>query len=60
MESQNTHDKKAITPQEIVIYQTKDGAVKVDVQMADETVWLTMTVWPNSLISLVLLSMSIS
>lgn len=42
MESQNTHDKKAIAPQEIVIYQTEDGAVKVDVQMADETVWLTM------------------
>jgi hypothetical protein len=42
MESQNTHDKKAIDFQEIVIYQTEDGAVKVDVQMADETVWLTM------------------
>lgn len=42
MESQKTHDKKAIAPQEIVIYQTEDGAVKVDVQMADETVWLTM------------------
>ncbi len=28
--------------QSIVIYQTEDGAVKVDVQMADETVWLTI------------------
>ena len=26
----------------MIIYQTEDGAVKVDVQMADETVWLTM------------------
>lgn len=42
MESQNTHNKKAIDFQEIVIYQTEDGAVKVDVQMTDETVWLTM------------------
>ena len=28
--------------QEIIIYQTDDGAVKIDVQMADETVWLTI------------------
>lgn len=42
MESQNTHDKKAIATQEMIIYQTEDGAVNVDVQMADETVWLTM------------------
>ena len=28
--------------QEMIIYQTDDGAVKVDVQMADETVWLTI------------------
>lgn len=26
----------------MIIYQTDDGAVKVDVQMADETVWLTI------------------
>lgn len=28
--------------QEMIIYQTDYGAVKVDVQMADETVWLTI------------------
>lgn len=28
--------------EQMVIYQTEDGAVKVDVQMADETVWLTI------------------
>ena len=28
-------------PSEIIIYQTKDGATKVDVQLVDETVWLT-------------------
>ena len=28
--------------QEIIIYQTDDGTVKVDVQIADETVWLTI------------------
>ena len=26
---------------EIIIYQTQDGATKVDVQLVDETVWLT-------------------
>ena len=26
----------------MIIYQSEDGAVKVDVQMADETVWLTI------------------
>ena len=30
------------TSQEMIIYQTDDGAVKIDVQMADETVWLTI------------------
>ena len=28
--------------QEMIIYQTDDGAVKVDVQMANETVWLSL------------------
>ncbi len=28
--------------QEIIIYQTDDGAVKIDVRMADETVWLPL------------------
>ena len=42
MESKQTDNKKAISPQEIIIYQSEDGAVKVDVQMADETVWLTI------------------
>jgi len=26
---------------EILIYQTEDGVTKIDVQMEDETVWLT-------------------
>ncbi len=30
------------TSQEMIIYQTDDGAVKVDVQMDAETVWLTI------------------
>lgn len=38
MESHNIDNKKAIVPQEMIIYQSEDGAVKVDVQMADETV----------------------
>lgn len=42
MESHETDNKKAIAPHEMIIYQTEDGAVKVDVQMADETVWLTI------------------
>lgn len=42
MESHNIDNKKAIVPQEMIIYQSEDGAVKVDVQMADETVWLTI------------------
>ena len=28
--------------QEMMIYQTEDGAVKIDVKMADDTVWLTI------------------
>lgn len=42
MESHNIDNKKAIVPQEMIIYQSEDGVVKVDVQMADETVWLTI------------------
>ena len=32
-----------IQPQstEIIMYQTEDGLTKIDVQMSDETVWLT-------------------
>ena len=26
---------------EIIMYQTEDGLTKIDVQMSDETVWLT-------------------
>ena len=37
--SMNTNDD---TSQKMIIYQTEDGAVKVDVQMTDETVWLTI------------------
>ena len=28
--------------QEMIIYQTDDGAVKVDVRLANETVWLSL------------------
>ena len=39
----NQYENKKLNPlQEMIIYQTDDGAVKVDVQMADETVWLTI------------------
>ena len=34
-------EEKNNNTQEIIIYQTDDGAVKIDVQMADDTVWLT-------------------
>lgn len=30
------------TSQEMIIYQTDDGAVKVDVRLANETVWLSL------------------
>lgn len=32
---------KSITSNEIVLYQTEDGKVKLDVQMYDESMWLT-------------------
>lgn len=32
---------KSITSNEIVLYQTEDGKVKLDVQMHDESMWLT-------------------
>ena len=35
-------DEKNNNTQEIIIYQTDDGAVKIDVQMADDTVWLSL------------------
>ena len=35
-------EEKNSNTQEIIIYQTDDGAVKIDVQMADDTVWLTI------------------
>ena len=35
-------EEKNNNTQEIIIYQTDDGAVKIDVQMADDTVWLTI------------------
>ncbi len=34
-------EEKNNNTQEIIIYQTDDGAVKIDVKMADDTVWLT-------------------
>ena len=34
-------EEKNNNTQEIIIYQTDDGAVKIDVQMSDDTVWLT-------------------
>ena len=39
---QNRNDELTESLQEMIIYQTDDGAVKIDVQMADETVWLTI------------------
>jgi hypothetical protein len=42
MENQYENNKLINPLQEMIIYQTDDGAVKVDVQMADETVWLTI------------------
>ena len=35
-------EEKNNNTQEIIIYQTDDGAVKIDVQMADDTVWLSL------------------
>ena len=35
-------EEKNSNTQEIIIYQTDDGAVKIDVQMADDTVWLSL------------------
>ena len=35
-------DLNNTTSQEIIIYQTEDGAVKIDVRMAEETVWLSL------------------
>ena len=42
MDIQNKNKELPHLSQEMIIYQTDDGAVKVDVQMADETVWLTI------------------
>ena len=35
-------EEKNNNTQEMIIYQTDDGAVKIDVQMADDTVWLSL------------------
>ena len=35
-------DLNNTTSQEIIIYQTDDGAVKIDVKMANDTVWLSL------------------
>lgn len=35
-------EEKNNNTQEIIIYQTDDGAVKIDVKMADDTVWLSL------------------
>ena len=35
------HDKLVPVQDEIVLYQSEDGNVKVDVLFQDETVWLT-------------------
>ena len=35
-------EEKNNNTQEIIIYQTEDGAVKIDVKMADDTVWLSL------------------
>ena len=32
---------EAVPRTEIVLYQTEDGQTRIDVRMADETVWLT-------------------
>ena len=42
MDIQNKNKELPHLSQEMIIYQTDDGAVKVDVQMEDETVWLTI------------------
>ena len=43
-DKKNIHGGNELTDsfQEMIIYQTEDGAVKVDVQFVDETVWLTI------------------
>ena len=38
---QNKHGENGSDQGEIVVYQTKDGKVKLDVRLQDETVWLT-------------------
>jgi len=35
-------EEKNNNTQEIIIYQTDDGAVKIDVKMTDDTVWLSL------------------
>lgn len=35
-------DLNNTTSQEIIIYQTDDGTVKIDVKMANDTVWLSL------------------
>lgn len=38
MSSHNEHDKG-----ELVVYQSPDGQVKLEVRLQDETVWLTQS-----------------
>ena len=35
-------EEEKYNSQEMMIYQTEDGAVKIDVKMADDTVWLSL------------------
>jgi len=35
------YEMDKLTKNEIIIYQTEDGKTKIDVQMENETVWLT-------------------
>jgi len=41
-----TIDREAMNTSEILIYQTADGKVKIDVRLEDETVWLTQEQTP--------------
>ena len=34
----------------IIIYQSEDGQTKLDVQLHDETVWLSQNKWQNCFI----------
>ena len=38
----NTFDSKSVSRGEVIIYQTEDGMTKIDVNMQNETVWLSL------------------